>query len=152
MSCLLLQGITAKHHPPPLPQPPCGQALGSALQTQPYKYHDAFQQHPAIWGISDPLPSQTRMQCPTCKGGKQQRNLTQVALLQVQPFPDCSRVLFHQCWFLALLQSQEPSPPEPQLQEPAAAPGWKDTSLMWELPPAGFWYPSNASDTKRPRP
>lgn len=49
------------------------------------------------------------MQCPMSKGGKQPRNLIQVAILQVQPFPDCSRVLFHQCWVLALLQAWEPS-------------------------------------------
>lgn len=96
------------------------------------------------------------MQCPMSKGGKQPRNLIQVAILQVQPFPDCSRVLFHQCWVLALLQAWEPSwqgsPPPPRFQEPTAALGKKDTSFAWELPPTELWYPSNASDTKSPRP
>lgn len=53
--CLLLQGqlnttLPCSH------QPPHSRALGSTWQTQPYKCHDAFQQHPAAWGISDPLP------------------------------------------------------------------------------------------------
>lgn len=37
-------------------------------------------------------------------------------------------------------------PPQPRCREPTATTAWKDTILTRELPPAGFWYPSNASD------